>query len=623
MADAQPYTGSNLGPLQSSAPSPSDGDWNAFPVAPKSEDWSAFPEAKATTTPSEQMAIDFQNQGIAGSQRTTPIISAQMPNLVSADVHENDAGEAMYRDPQSGEMKPTDSNKHVILRDPSDNTLKVFARDDKTNEGVLASTGRILGTGMASGPLQVTKAAPAAISAAERIGVDIPKFIATDNPITAFTGQVLARAPGGGPIAKSIEESRTALQGATGRAASMAGGTTDAAVAGDNFANAIDTSFKPMVKTGVSAAYDNVASIMDPNIKSPLSKTKEAVAEIISRRAESGINGFGKAVDTVAEATRRPSGLTFDGIKGLRTHIGEMLDTGVFPEGMSEHDLRRIYSGLSDDLRTSAKAAGGERGLAGFERANELNKQVAEWKEGLKKVIGPKSRSGEGIAQSIIRMASNGASADLDTLSKARAAVPKEIWQDVASTAIKRLGISRNGEWTPAAFATDFRQLSDRGRMLLFRSVGSGDVLPFLNDIAEVSQKFVDRGKLANTSGTAGHNALYAAGGAIVTGLAAGRLTEPLVAIGSIAGANGLSRLLASKATAASVARWTRIYTAFAKHQSPTTRVSLDIATRNLSNTAAANGVKFDPVDLLRATQSPSNANADGEQHVPGPPTSQ
>jgi hypothetical protein len=422
---------------------------------------------------------------------------------------------------------------------------------------------------------------------------------------------------------KAIEESRDALKSATGRAAEMAGGTTDAAIAGDNYAKAIDTSFKPIVKSGISAAYDNLSQLVDPNKLTPLQETKNVTAGIIGRRAESFIDGNGKAVDTVAEATRQPNGLTFDGIKGLRTHIGEMLDNGVFPEGMSEHELRGIYAGLSKDLKAAALNAGGPRAVSGLERANELNKQVADWKEGIKKVLGPESRSGEGIAGAIIRAASNGASADLETLAKARSAVPKEVWQDIASTAIGKLGTSRNGEWTPAAFATDFRKLSDRGKALLFRSVGSGDVLPFLNDIAEVSQKFVDRGKLANTSGTAGHNALYAAGGAIAAGVAHGSWVEPLTAIGGIAGVNGIARLLARPATAASVARWSRIYNTFAQSQAPTARIGLEIASRNLANTASANGVKFSPSDLMKAIQAPAGASAEGQQDIPGPPTSQ
>jgi len=290
-----------------------------------------------------------------------------------------------------------------------------------------------------------------------------------------------------------------------------------------------------------------------------------------------------------------------------------MLDSGVFPEGMSQGELRRLYGALSDDLKAAAMNSGGPRGVAALVRANELNKQVVEWKEGIKKVLGPDSRSGEGVSGAIIRMASKGSSADLETLAKARSAVPKEVWQDIASTAISRLGTSRNGEWTPAAFATDFRNLSDRGKALLFRSVGSGDVLPFLNDIAEVSQKFVDRGKLANTSGTAGHNALYATGGAIAAGIAHGSMIEPLTAIGSIAGINGISRLLAQPATASSVARWSRVYDRFAVSPSPASRVALETASRNLSNTAAGGGIKFDPSDLMKAIQAPAGARAEDQ----------
>lgn len=576
---------------------------------------------KASTPPSQQMLIDYQNQGLAASQRTTPIISAHMPNLISDQVYENDSGNAEYRDPQTGQVVPTDVNKMVILRDPSDAKLKVFRRTPETDEGMLSSLGRMLGMGMmGGGPAAVSTAAPAAVNAAERIGVDLPKAIATESPLANFVGNVVAKAPGGGPLVKSIDQAKQDLQGAVGNAADMAGGTIDPAVAGNNYTNAIENSFKPTVKSGLNAAYDNVSAMMDPNKLTPIDNTKSAVGSIINQRAESGISGFGKAVDAVAEATRRPDGLTFEGIKGLRTHIGEMLDSGILPEGMSQTDLRRIYGALSDDLRTAAVNSGGQRGLAAFEQANDLASKVADWKDGLRKVLGPESRSGEGVVGSIVRMAQSGASADVETLAKARSAVPKDVWSDIASTAINKLGVSRNGEWTPAAFATDFRNLSDRGRALLFSSVGKGDVLPYLSDIAEVSKKFVDSGKLANTSGTAGHNALYAAGGAVISGLIGGSWKEPLAVIGGIAGVNGTARLLARPATAASLARWSKVYSTFAKTQAPTAQIGLEIASRNLANTAASNGVKFSPGDLIRSLQAPSNASADDQQDIPRPP---
>lgn len=600
-------------------------DWGAAPVDGP-EHWGAVPAEQATTSPVQQMLADFGNQGVAAGQRTTPVISAYGAPI-SEDVQERDDGAAMYVDPKTGEVVPTDSNKHVILRDPSDNKLKVFARSPETNEGVLASTGRLIGTGMAgSGAVApVAKTVPPAITAAERIGVDLPKAIATDNPLTKLVGQALVKAPG--PLGKSIENSRNNLQGAVGRAADMAGGTTDAAVAGDNFSNAIETSFKPAMKSGISAAYDNLSQLVDPNKLTPLQETKNVTASILSRRAESFIDGQGKAVDTVAEATRQPNGLTFDGIKGLRTHIGEMLDNGVFPEGMSEHELRGIYGGLSKDLNAAALNTGGPRAVAALERANELNKQVSDWKEGLKKVLGPDSRSGEGVAGAIQRMASNGPSADIETLAKARYAVPKEVWQDIASTTIQKLGISRNGEWTPAAYATDMRKLSDKGRLLLFKSVGSGDVLPYLDDIAKTSQKFVDSGKLANTSGTASHEALYAVGGTLAASTAhvltgSGSWYEPLAVIGGLVGANRINSLLAKPATAASVARWTRTYVSYAKNPTAMTQASLRLASRNLSNTAAVEGIKFSPSDLIKSITSPAGADT-GDQQDARPPTSQ
>lgn len=98
-----------------------------------------------------QITTEFMNQGSAAGQRTTPNIAAQMKNFISDDVHESDAGEVLYRDPQSGKLIPTDQNKQVALRDPQDGKIKVFARSPDTNEGVLSSAGRFLSTGMGAG----------------------------------------------------------------------------------------------------------------------------------------------------------------------------------------------------------------------------------------------------------------------------------------------------------------------------------------------------------------------------------------------------------------------------------------------------------------------------------------
>lgn len=96
------------------------------------------------------IATDFMNQGLAAGQRTTPHIASHEKNLLSSDVFENDAGEVVFRD-AGGQIVATDKNKHVVLRDPADRKLKVYARSTETNEGMLSAAGRILMTGMGAG----------------------------------------------------------------------------------------------------------------------------------------------------------------------------------------------------------------------------------------------------------------------------------------------------------------------------------------------------------------------------------------------------------------------------------------------------------------------------------------
>jgi len=133
-------------------------DWGAQPVESGPTSWGAVPVATAATTtkqttdPSQSLDLGFQNQGAAASQGTTPDLSAHKQNLLSSEAFENDAGEVMFKNPATGQVEPTEKNKHVALRDPADNTVKIFSRTPQTNEGTLSSLGRLLMTGMGSAP---------------------------------------------------------------------------------------------------------------------------------------------------------------------------------------------------------------------------------------------------------------------------------------------------------------------------------------------------------------------------------------------------------------------------------------------------------------------------------------
>lgn len=457
--------------------------------------------------------------------------------------------------------------------------------------------------------------------AARNIGVDLPKAIGSDSSFTRFMGQVSNKMPGGGPMQDRIGTALRQTGDAVANAGEMAGGAADPMAAGQGFKTGIEESFKPAIKARVGEAYDAITQHIDPNFTRPLDATHGAIADIVSKRMASGEADPGKAIKTVLGGATRPGGLTFAGVKDLRTRVGEMLDTGVFPEGMSQAELRRVYGSLSDDLKATVQAGGGDQAMAAFNKANAMHKFAESWKDNLGKVLGT-DRSGEGVTAAILRMANNGSTGDLKALTMARAAVPKPAWQDVASTAISSLGKDRKGEFSPAIFMNDFAKLSDRGKQLLFGDVGSGNVLSHLNDIATVSKKFVEAGKLANTSGTAGHNATYTMLGAGVAGMLHGSLIEPVTALTTVIGNNLMARALSRPASAAAVARWTRAYDSLASSPNPQSLAIFNIAGRNLANTVNGQfGSNVQPGQFLRAIQTPAIGGADqDQQRVPGLP---
>jgi hypothetical protein len=470
---------------------------------------------------------------------------------------------------------------------------------------------RVLGS-----PGRGTPVPPAleANTAAQNIGVDLPRAIATDSPFVKFAGQVANKMPGGGPMQTSVTNAVKQTGEAVGQAAEMAGGAADPMAAGQGFRAAITDSFKPQLKSRIGEAYDAVTKLTDPNVTRPLDATQGAVADIMARRVASGEADPGKAIQTVLGGVQRPGGLTFEGVKDLRTRVGEMLDTGVFPEGMSQGELRRIYGALSDDLKATATAAGGDKAAAALARANSMNKFAEDWKDNIGKILGAE-RSGEGVTAALLRAASEGSTGDLKALTMARAAVPREAWQDVAATAVSQLGKDRKGEFSPNIFMNDFAKLSDQGKAILFNDVGSGGVLPHLKDIATVSKKFVEAGKLANTSGTAGHNAAFTLIGAGATGLLHGSLIEPVTAVSLVVGNNLMARALSNPASAASVARWSRTYDALANNPAPKSLAAFNIASRNLANTVNAQfGSAIQAGDFLKAIQGPRNARPDQDQ---------
>jgi hypothetical protein len=520
------------------------------------------------------LGADFSNQMLAGSQFTTPVIEAHRKNYIGDVSGEDDSGEPVYKD-DKGATRNVDTKSQVMLMDPDDGKMKVYNRTDNTDvdTGVM---GRITGLGrwftqaFATGaPTGVLKA-PDLLGAAARQGVELPKAI--NAPEVAAT---VSKVPlVGRPIANAASSAIDQIDQAATRATQLpTGQIVGPEQAGETTRAAITDYAAP--KTGVLAdrvnkAYDDVkAAFTDPDVTHEPANALQFASKLQQKYGKADLGWPKTITDQVLGPITKPGGLDYDSLKLVRTRVGEMIENPtLLPEGVSPNELKGLYGSLSEDLKDLVTKAGGDAALSKFTRANTYNRLVNERRASLQRVLGPESRSDEGLFGTIMRMAGSTNSADAKTLAVARKAVGEEGWRDVASAAVNKLGrrVTDEGNeiFTPANFAKDYGKLSEAGKNSLFGSPGYSDLRKALDDINLISTNVGGRLQgLAHPAGimhggfgvVAALEALESARGALH-----GDPTAALAGVGTLAATAPVAWWLASAANAARAAKWLGLY---------------------------------------------------------------
>lgn len=454
------------------------------------------------------------------------------------------------------------------------------------------------------------------LDAAERQSVELPRVVASDAMGSQQAGKVAANVPWAGvPLRESSQRAITQLDEAAARVQSGYG-SGSAATAGEGARAAVENYIGPkgILQGRVQKAYENVNRAIDQDKISPLTSTLAAKDLIAKRREGAGLSES-KAAQFISDALEKP-GLRYADMSFLRTNVGELLKASNLPADVAQSELKQIYKALTEDLRGAVKNAGGDKGLALWERANTYTARVAERSENLNRILGAKSD--EGVIDRILQAASTKSTADSRLLGQARKAMPVDEWDDIASAVIARMGRDpamnvipgqtvSGGGFSPDRFLTAYSKLSDAGRAMLFRSTGKGDLANSLNDIAMISQRFKQLNTFANPSGT-GQTVL---GGGIGTGL----VMEPISALTGILGARAMATVMAQPATAKATATWMRHKLAVASYQKPSaSTVAAGLAAdRTLANALAAEGLG-DATAILRQLQGAAPIRAEGDQ---------
>ncbi len=417
---------------------------------------------------------------------------------------------------------------------------------------IFGPTSPAMGTGKAIAANAPVRERPGmdVAAAADRLGVPVPRAATSDSATVQQAGKIVSNVPiAGTPIRVASGRAIDELGNAATRVEQGYGSGSVPAAGAAAREGITDYSTKTLPGR-VKAAYDTVDGLITQNVVSPLSETAKVAADISARRANAALPESG-AVRTIQKALEQKDGLNYQGIKDLRTSVGEMLDNpqAITASGMSQAELKRIYGGLTDDLKAAVARSGGEKASAAFEAANQLAAKTAREREGLQKVLG-RDASDERIFDRITAMAGSSTRADRVALARVRGAVSDETWNELASGVISKLGRNAEGGFSADRFVTGWGKLSPEGKSALFG--GKKELASALDDIALVSSRFKQLNQYANPSGTG--QTLAGAG------YLSGAFLDPVTVIGSLVSGRVLSSVLSKPTSARALAAYAKAY---------------------------------------------------------------
>lgn len=405
-------------------------------------------------------------------------------------------------------------------------------------------------------PSQVApSAADAAVQAAERIGVALPKYLGTDGSTAPALAQGVKAFPWAGkPIYQSAGNVRQGLQDAISTAAPYTASDT----AGQAAKDAITQNIKVDAPAAVSALYGKLeggpnggGSLTDPTVQVPLTNTMQKMQQLQAARANANLPEWSPNMKILAQGVTDPQGMNYAGIKQLRSYMGQGAPQTLIAEGVNPQEARQLYGPLTEDLKNAVYRGGGQPALDDFNEANTLAATSAAQRKQLYSIIGAQGNAPpEAVFSKLVNMAGNGASGNIGLLQQAKTAMGPQAWQEVGNAVVSRLGRDAQGNFSPDRFIgpNGYNGLSGPAKQTLF----SPQQKSALDDITTVSNQVSAKlSKFENTSRT-GH--VVEAGGVLQ-----GMMTSPVHTLMGLAGGRAVASALARPAVSRAAANLGRL----------------------------------------------------------------
>jgi hypothetical protein len=433
---------------------------------------------------------------------------------------------------------------------------------------------------------KMASANPAALEAAERLGMTIaPDILSDHTQLKSAIG--LARSQIGSSAETSWIESLSSAVNKADDALKAIDGSSDLSAISDAIKNNLEKTRNELKKTA-SSLYKIVDDKIKPSMPvNPTNSVRLLNKRITDLGGASALKGKEKELFDIITDPDLP--LTYARLVTVKQDVGRALEgRGGQYDDVNEAILKRVYGALAEDQLASAASVGGEVLRTTLRLANQT---TAKQKALEKRIVNAFGKDLDGSVANKIRSAiSGGSRGDIAGLNRLLKTVPQDLRRETVASAIAAMSRSRRalsatigGDDIGAPFSfAEYEKLyrALRDNSVVYKTIADvigPDAQKVMRDLYEVSKYINDAsGKIVRTgasnqaliselnaqgtlasafNSTLGRRATQAVAGAVgaavgspMVGAAGGALVGALTEVGKRDGVKALGNMIASNA---------------------------------------------------------------------------
>ena len=388
----------------------------------------------------------------------------------------------------------------------------------------------------------------AAKDAADRLGIQLPADVFSDNPqVRAAAG--LTRSVAGGEaeaawrntVTQAVDKADDVIKQFD---ATFVEGAVAPGVVSQKIKDSL-TKTRSDLNAQASKVYNAVDEVVPKTSVVDLPKLKETLDTV---KAEVGEKGMSAAERNLAKMIEEGN-ITYGRLKREKTLIGNAINKMESPYGsMAEADLKRLYAALADDQLTNVGNIGGEELRQQLRAANLL---YAKERALGKRIVNAFGQDIEGSVANKMRTAITGAAkGDAGEFNRLLKTVPEDLRKETLATALASVTRSARGAEKGGFGFSEFADIYPKLRAnppvykTIVDTLGK-DSADVLRDLFEVSKRVTEARANVLTTGKANQ--------ALLQGMQAesliGKVMESTLAKGVVTGAAAMGGPVAAAAT--------------------------------------------------------------------------